>query len=174
MIKVYTGIKGNLVLFFFIAGVILFFSIFFWGIAKAAELLLPLLIVLSYLLIIIFLLVILPASFLKHLRPSLCVYSLLMSHALGVATWMMSFLFVIKTFGLAGVFLALLFQFLAPIAIAGALLKSSWDIAGHLAVWISFTYGMRFYSQWLLSLNAPKDQKKRDIIDVDAIEVRDH
>jgi hypothetical protein len=31
---------------------------------------------------------------------------------------------------------------------------------------------MRFYSQWSLNLN-PKGREKRDIIDVDAVEVRD-
>jgi len=171
MIKIYTGLKGNLIFLFFIAGLILFLSIFFYGVTKAIQLLLPLLIVLSYLLIIVFLLVILPATFLKNLRPSLCVYSMLMSHALGVSTWMVSFFFVIKSFGVGGIFLALLFQFLAPIALVGAMLKGSWAIAGHLTLWISFTYGMRFYSQWLLNLN-PRNQGKRDIIDVDAIEVQ--
>ncbi len=169
MIKVYTGLKGSMILLFFIAGVVLFLSIFFWGITKAIELLLPMLIVVSYLLIIIFLLGILPATFLKNLRPSLCVYSMLMSHVLGVATWMMSFFFVIKAFGFLGIFLALLFQFLAPIALIGAILKGSWHMAGHLLLWISFTYGMRFYSQWLLNLNS-RSHEKKDIIDVEAIE----
>ncbi len=173
MIKVYTGLKGFAFPLFFIAGMVLFLSIFFFGVAKAIELLLPLLIVVSYLLIIVFLLGILPVTFFKNLRPTLCVTSMLMSHALGVATWMMSFFFVIKAFGLGGIFLALLFQFLAPIALIGAVLKGSWAIAGHLALWISFTYGMRFYSQWLLNLNS-RNQKKGDIIDVDAVEVSDH
>ena len=83
---------------------------------------------------------------------------------------MMSFFYVIKVFGLWGVFFAFLFQFLAPLALVGAMLKGSWHIAGHLSVWIIFTYVMRFYSQWLLNLN-PKGREKRDIIDVDAIEV---
>ena len=173
MIKLYTGLKGFAVSLFFIAGVVLFFFIFSYGVAKAIQLLLPLLIVLSYLLIIVFLLGILPAAFFKDLRPSLCAYCVLMSHALGVATWMMSFFFVIKAFGFWGVFFALLFQFLAPIALAGAMLKGSWTIAGHLSLWISFTYAMRFYSRWFLNLNS-RNQKKGDIIDVDAIEVRDH
>jgi hypothetical protein len=171
MIKVYTGIKGSAVALFFIAGVVLLLSIFFWGIAKAAGLLLPLLIILSYLLIIVFVLGILPATFFKNLRPALGVYSLLMSHALGVSTWMVSFFVVVKTFGLGGIFLALLLQFLAPIAIVGAMLKDSWVYAGHLALWISFTYGMRFYSQWLLN-KTPREKDNKDIIDVDAIEVR--
>ena len=132
--------------------------------------LLPLLIVLSYLLIVVFLLGILPATFFKDLRPSLGVYSVLMSHALGAATWMMSFFYVVKAFGLWGIFFAFLFQFLAPLALVGAMLKGSWHIAGHLSAWIIFTYAMRFYSQWLLNLN-PKGREKRDIIDVDAIEV---
>ena len=78
-----------------------------------------------------------------------------------------------QSFWVGGIFLAFLFQFLAPIAIAGAMLKGSWHIAGHLSLWIGFTYGMRFYSQWLLNLN-PRHQEKGDIIDVDAVEVRDH
>ena len=171
MIKVHTGLKGLMISFFFIAGVVLFLSIFFWGITKAAELLLPLLIAVSYLLIIVFLFGVLPATFFKDLRPRLGMYSVLMSYTLGVSTWMMSFFVVIKTFGFGGIFLALLFQFLAPIAIAGAMLKGSWIIAGHLLLWICFTYGMRFYSQRLSNLN-PRDQKKGDIIDVDIIEVR--
>ncbi len=170
MIKVYTGLKGFAGPLFFIAGVVLFLSIFFFGVAKAIELLLPFLIVVSYLLIIVFLLGILLATFLKDLRPTLCVTSMVMSHALGVATWMMSFFFVIKAFGFWGVFFAFLFQFLAPIALIGAMLKGSWHIAGHLSLWISFTYVMRFYSQWLLNLNS-RDREKGDIIDVDAIEV---
>jgi len=171
MIKIYTGLKGFAVSLFFIAGVVLFVSIFFWGITKAVGLLLPLLIILSYLLIVVFLLAILPATFLKNLRPSLAVYSVLMSHALGVTTWMVSFFIVIKAFGFGGIFLAFFFQFLVPIALVGAIFKGSWAIAGHLLIWIGMTYGMRFYSQWLLSFN-PRHQEKKDIIDVDAIEVR--
>jgi len=171
MIKVYTGLKGNVIFLFFMAGAVLFLSIFFWGITKAIQLLLPLLIVVSYFLIIVFLLVILPATFFKNLRPALSVYSVLMSHVLGVVTWMVSFFIVIKSLGFWGIFLALLFQFLAPIAIAGEILKGSWVYAGHLILWTSFTYGMRFYSQWLLNLNS-RNQKKGDIIDVDAVEVR--
>jgi hypothetical protein len=170
MIKVYTGLKGFTVFLFFIGGLVLFLSIFFWGIAKAVQLLLPLLILLSYVLIIVFLLGILPATFFKDLRPSLGMYAVLMSHALGVSTWMVSFFFVIKTFGLLGIILAFLFQFLAPIAIVGAMLKGSWTIAVHLSLWIIFTFTMRFYSQWLLNLNS-RNLKKGDIIDVEAIEV---
>jgi hypothetical protein len=173
MQKVYTGLKGFAFLLFFIAGVVLFLSVLFWGFTQAVEFLLPLLIIAAYLLIAIFLLDILPATFFKDLRPSLSVYSVLMSHVLGVATWMMSFFFVIKAFGFWGIFFAFLFQFLAPLAIVGAMIKGSWHIAGHLLLWVSFTYGMRFYSQWLLSLNSP-NQKKGDIIDVDAIEVGGH
>jgi hypothetical protein len=172
MIKVYSGIKGFVVVLFFIAGAILFLSIFFWGITKAIQLLLPLLIVLPYLLIIVFLLGVLPATCFKKLRPSLGVTSMLMSHALGAAAWIMSFFYVIKTFGFWGIFFAFLFQFLAPLALVGAMLKGSWAIVGHLSLWISFTYAMRFYSQWLLNLN-PRSRKKGDIIDVDAIEVRE-
>jgi hypothetical protein len=96
---------------------------------------------------------------------------MLMSQILGVSTWMMSFFFVIKVFGFGAVILAFLFQLLAPIALIAAILKASWPIVVHLSLWISFTYGMRFYGQWLLKLN-PRNQKKSDIIDVDAIEVR--
>ena len=173
MIKVYTGFKGFAATLFFIAGAILFMSVFFWGVTKAIQLILPLLIVLSYLLIFVFLLGILPATFVKNLRPSLIVYSLLMSYVLGASTWMMSFFFVVKSFGGGGIFLALLFQFLAPIALVSAVLKSSWHIAGHLALWISFTYGMKFYSQWLSQLNPPRHQDKSNIIDVDAVEIKE-
>jgi hypothetical protein len=173
MIKVYTGLKGFTVSLFLIAGAALFLFIFFWGITKALELLLPLLIVVSYLLIIVFLLGFLPATFFKALRPSLAAYSVLMSHTLAVATWVMSFFFVVKAFGFGGIFLVFLFQFLAPIALVAAMLKGAWHIAAHLSLWISFTYGMKVYSQWLLNLN-PQNQKKRDIIDVEAIEVGDH
>jgi hypothetical protein len=170
MIKVYTGLKGFAVSLFILAGIILLFSILFWGLTKAIELLLPLLIVLSYLLIFVFVFGILPATFLKNLRPSLSVYSVLMSHALGVMTWMLSFFYVFNAFGFWGIFLTFLFQYLAPIALIAAIIRSSWQIVAHLALWISFTYGMRFYSQWLLSFNSP-DWGKGDIIDVDATEV---
>jgi hypothetical protein len=172
MIRTYTGIKGFTVFLFFIAAMVLFLSVFFYGVTKAVELLLPLLIVVSYLLIAIFLLGILPAAFFKDLRPSLSGYVVLMSHVLGVATWMMSFFFIIKAFGFWGIFFAFLFQFLAPLAIIGAMVKGAWLIAGHLLLWISFTYGMKFYSQWLLTTNS-RGRQKGDIIDVDAVEVRD-
>ena len=172
MIKVYTGLKGYLVLFFFGVGGILFLSIFFWGISKVIELFLPLLIVGSYLLIIVFLVGFLPAAFLKELRPALCVYSVWMAHALGVATWLMSFFYVIKIFGFLGMFCALLFQFLSPIALVGAILKGSWHIVWHLSLWISCTYAMKIYSQRLMTLNATV-RREKDIIDVEAVEVMD-
>jgi len=171
MIKVYTGAKSLAVLFLFIIGMLLFLSVFFWGIAKVIQLFLPLLIVVSYLLIIVFLLGVLPATFLKKVRPSLCAYSAAMSHVLGISTWVMSLMVVINTFGLGGIFFAPFFQFLPPIAIAVSIFKKAWHIVGDLTLWIGFTYGMRFYSQWLLNLN-PQRQEKSRIIDVDAIEVR--
>src|SRR5258708_39613781 len=99
MIKAYTGIKASMITLFVIGGLILFVSILFWGMARAIQLLLPLLIVFSYFLIIVFLAGILPATFLKHLRPKLYVYSILMSYMLGAATWMVSFFVVIKFLG---------------------------------------------------------------------------
>jgi hypothetical protein len=171
MIKVYTGLKGFAVTLFILAGVVLLFSILFWGITKAIELLLPLLIILSYLLIFVFVFGVLPATFVKDLRPSLSVYSVLMSHALGVMTWMMSFFYVVNAFGFWGICLTFLFQYLAPIALIAAIIRSSWHIVVHLSLWISFIYGMRFYSQWLLSFERPPGRGKGDIIDVDAIEV---
>jgi len=171
MIKAYTGLKGFTVFFFFIAGTILFLSIFFLGIAKVIELFIPLVIAVAYLLIIVFLLGILPATFFKELRGSLSVYSVIMSHILGFATWVMSFFFVVKAFGMGGVVLVFLFQFLAPIALAGAMLKGAWHTAAHLSLWICFTYAMRFYSQWLLNLH-PQDRKRGSIIDVEVVEVQ--
>jgi hypothetical protein len=170
MIRVYNGPGAGMVFFFFLAGLILFVSIFTWGMATAIQLLLPLLIVLSYALIVVFVLGILPASLFKDLRPSLISTSMLISYALGATTWMVSFFLVIKAFGFLGMFLAFLFQFLAPIALAGALLNGSWSIAAHLSLWILFTFAMRFYSQWLSGLNA-RPQKKGDVIDVEATEV---
>ena len=172
MIKTYTGLKGFAFSFFFIAGLVLVISVLVWGITNVIQLFLPLLIVLSYLLIIVFVFGFLPATALKYMRPTLRVYSALMSRALGASTWMMSFFFVIKAFGFWGIFFAFLFHYLAFIALAGAILKGSWHVAGHLAIWISFTYGMTLYSQWLLSLN-PRQQNSGDIIDVDAVEVKD-
>jgi len=168
MIKVYSGLKGLTVFLFFIAGVVLVISIFIWGLAKAAELMLPFLIVLSYLLIAVFLLVILPATFFKDLRRSLAMYCMTMSKALGVAAWMMSFFFIVKNLGFWGILFAFLFQLLAPLAIAGAVLKGAWEVAGHLLLWISFSYTMRFYSQWLLSSDGGPTQKG-DVIDIEAI-----
>ena len=156
------------ILLLIIAGTLLVISIFSWGVANVIQLLLPLLVVLSYLLIVIFLLGILPATFFKDLRPTLCMYSLLMSYTLGVTTWMVSFFFVIKTFGFWGIFFAFLLQFLAPLALAGALLKGSWQIAIHLTTWISFAYAMRFYNKWLLNLNTPNQKLRRGkIIDIE-------
>ncbi|MBF0571090.1 MAG: hypothetical protein HQL12_04395 [Candidatus Omnitrophica bacterium] len=171
MIKVYTGIKGLAIFLVCMAGIILCVSVFFWGITKVIQLFLPLLIVASYLLIIIFVLGVLPSTSIKNMRPLLGVYSFWMSHALGISTWVMSFFFVVNTVGLVGVFFGLLFEFLAPIAIVMAVLKGAGHIAGHLTLWICFTYAMRVYSQWLLNVN-PLDQGKNRIIDVDAVEVQ--
>jgi hypothetical protein len=121
-------------------------------------------------LIFVFVFGILPATFFKDLRPSLGVYSVLMSHGLGVMTWMLSFFYVFNAFGLWGIWLTFLFQYLAPVALVAAIIKSSWQIVVHLSLWISFTYGMRFYSQWLSNFNSPQ-RKRGDIIDVDAVEV---
>jgi hypothetical protein len=172
MIKVYTGIKGFAASFFFTAGLVFFIFILFWGFTKTIELILPLLIVVAYLLIIVFVLGFLPATLIRDLRPSLCRYSDLMSRVLGGATWVMSFFFVIKVFGFWGVFIAFFVQFLAPIALVAAVVQSSWHIADHLALWMSFTYGIKFYSHWLASL-IPQERKKGDIIDVDAVEVEE-
>jgi len=173
MIKVYTGYKGFVVFFLCAAGSFLFLSFFLWGISKVIQLFLPLLIISSYVLIAVFSLGFLPATIIKDLRPLLAKYSLWMAYALGISTWIMSFFFVINVFGLLGVFCALLFKFLAPIALAGAMLKGSWHAAGHLAVWIGFTYGMRYYSQWVLGLDA-RQQNKGRIIDVDAVGIDGH
>jgi hypothetical protein len=171
MIKVYTGKQGLGILFLFIAGMVLFLFVFSWGITKVLQLFLPLLIVLSYLLIVVFVLGFLPATYFKYLRPSLGVYSAIMSHALRFSTGAMSFFIVIKAFGILGILLVLSFKFLVPAAIAGAIFKGAWHIAAHLTVWISFAYGMKMYSQWLLNTNPP-GQEKGSIIDVDAIEAR--
>jgi len=125
------------------------------------------------LMILIFILGVLPSTLFTDLRPSLSAYSVLMSQALGVATWMMSFLYIVKVFGFFGIFFAFLFQFLSPLAIVTALFKGTWHMAGHLLLWIGFTYWMREYSQWVLNLS-PRGQKKGDIIDVDALEVENH
>jgi len=168
MIKIYSGLKGFTVFLFFIAGLILLLLVFFWGVTKAAECLLPLLGIVSGILIIVFLCGVLPLSFFKKLRPYLCRCSLLMSNVLGVTTWMMAFLFVITVLGFWGILFSLLFQFLAPIALMGAMLKGSWGIMGKLSLLIIFTYGMRFYSYWLSALDS-KVHKKGDIIDVELI-----
>lgn len=173
MIKVYTGKQGFTILLFFIAGMVLFLSFFFWGVTSMIQLFLPLLIILSYLLIIVFVVGFLPATYFKYLRPSLCLYSDKMSRALGIATGLMSFFIIVKAFGILGILFVFVFKFLAPIALIGAMIKGSWHIAGHLAVWISFTYGMKVYSQWLLNLN-PQGQSKGQVIDVDVIEVENH
>jgi hypothetical protein len=169
MIKIYTGTKGFLITLFFIGGVVVFLSVVCWGVAKAAELMLPVLIFFSYVLILAFIFGVLPATLVKHARPALAFYSNLISHALGVFAWMVSFFFVLKTFGFAAVFLVFLFQFLTLIALMAAVLKGSWSIAGHLAAWLCFM--IRFYRQWLSSLDS-RPKHKGKIIDVDAVEIK--
>ena len=171
MIRVYTGKKSLALFLALLAGTFLLLSLFFWGVTRIIQLFLPLLVCLSYLLIIIFVLGVLPLTSLKYMRPSLCKYSIMMSHILGASTWMMSFFIVIKAFGLLGILFIFIFKYMGPIAILGAMLKGSWHVVGHLIVWISFTYGMKYYSQWLSNFN-PLQQGKGRIIDVDAIEVR--
>jgi len=168
MIKVYTGFKGFAVSLLFIAGLVLFFALLFWGVTKVIELMLPVLVVLAYLLIAAFVVWVLPGSFLKQMRPSLSWYAVLMSQALSVITWMVSFLFVIKACGFLGIFLGCLLQLLVPVAIAGALVKGATATAENLAVWICFTYVMKFYSRWLMNINVPIKEKSQ-VIDVEIV-----
>jgi hypothetical protein len=91
---------------------------------------------------------------------------MLMSHILSATTWMFSFLFIFYNLGFWGISFFVFFQFLAPIAFMGAVLKGLWSVAGNLLLWISFTYGMRFYSLWL----GAKHQQGKDkgtIIDIE-------
>ena len=151
----------------------LFLSILFWGFTKAVELFLPLLIVVSYLLIIVFLFGFLPATFIKDLRPSLCVYSVMMSHALGFRHMDDVFFLCHQDLWILGDFLCFFISvFGTHCPCRGNAQRVLGILPGIYILWISFTYGMRFYSQWLLSLNS-REQKKGDIIDVDAIEVED-
>ncbi|MBF0503510.1 MAG: hypothetical protein HQL14_00260 [Candidatus Omnitrophica bacterium] len=168
MIKMYSGLKGIGVFLFFIAGIVFIGLVFFWGVAKAAELVLPFLGIVSAILILLFLCFVLPLSFIKKYRPHLCRYSILMSNVLGVTTWMMSFLFVIRVLGFWGILFSFLFKFLAPMALLGAGFKGSWDIAGQLSLLIVFTYAMRFYSRRLSVLDTKIHQKAR-IIDVEVV-----
>jgi len=154
------------VLFFLIAGIILLWTIFFWGVTKASELLLPLLIKASAILIIVFLLGILPLSYFNKLHSFLSSSSMLMSHILSATTWMFSFLFIFYNLGFWGIFFFVFFQFLAPIALMGAVFKGLWSIAGNLLLWIVFTYVMRFYSFRLMARHNPAT-KKDTIIDVE-------
>jgi len=174
MIKVYSGLRGFFVFFLWLAGAFLLLSFFFWGIAKVIQFFLPLVIVIAYLLIVIFVLGILPATYIKDMRPSLIAFSMAMSQALGISTGILSFFYVINYFGFLGIISLLFFKFLAPIALAGALLRGSWHIAEHLVIWISFTYAMKYYSQRLLNGNPSERHTAAQgrIIDVDVIEVK--
>lgn len=151
MNKIPGVLKSFTVFLFFIAGVVLLWAIFFWGVTKASELLLPLLIKVSAVLIMVFLFCVLPLSFFNKLHTFLSTSSMLMSRVLSATTWMFSFLFIFYNLGFWGIFFFVFFQFLAPIALMGAVLKGLWLIAGNLLLWISFTYGMRFYSFWLVA-----------------------
>ncbi|MDE1920941.1 MAG: hypothetical protein KGJ09_08160 [Candidatus Omnitrophica bacterium] len=171
MLKIYTGSKNFGFPLFFIIGTVLFLLVFFWGLTAIMEFFLPVLIVVAYLTIIVFVVGFLPATLIKPLRPTLSLYSLLMSHALGTATWILAFLFVIKAFGFFGILFAFLFKYLVFIALAGALFSNAWHVAEHLALWGGFAYGMKYYSQWLLTLDPSRPHQEGDIIDVDAREV---
>ncbi len=171
MIKVYGGLKGLAVFLFFVAGLIFILLVFIWGVTKAAGLLLPILSVISAILIVVFLGCVLPLSFVKKLRPGLIRYCILMSNVLGLTSWMMSFFFVMTTLGFWGILFSCFVQYLALIAFIGAVLKGSWNIAGKLFLWVTFTYGMRFYGRWLGALGS-KDHKKTRIIDLEAISSR--
>lgn len=167
MIKTYSGLKGLTVILLLLTGVVLVASFFFWGITKASEFLLPSLSVVSYALIVLFLLCVWPLSFMKKLRPDLSRYSSLMSKVLGVTTWMMAFLFVVTHWGFWGVFFTFLFQFLAPIALIAAMYKGAWDTVGNLFLLLSFTYVMRYFSQWLSVSKGNTRNRDSRVIDVE-------
>ena len=166
MNKIPSVLKSFTVFLFLIAGILLLWAIFFWGVTKSCELLLPLLIKICAVLIMVFLFCILPLSFFNKLLPYLSKSSMLMSHILSATTWMFSFLFIFYNLGFWGIFFFVFFQFLAPIALIGAMLKGLWSIAGNLLLWIGFTYVMRFYSLWLIA-KYKQGNEKGTIIDVE-------
>lgn len=170
MIKTYSGLKGLIFLLGLTAGIFLLVFLCGWGIAKTSELFLPGISFLCNILILIFLVAVLPLSFVGKLRPDLSRFVFGMSRILGVASWMLSFFFIMTQLGAWGIIFGFSFRFLVLIALVGTILKNSWQTGFELGVWVFFFLVMEYFSRWLAARSLRKSQSQ--IIDVEIEDVK--
>ncbi len=159
-----------------ILGVLMFLGflmipfIFIFGILKVSEFLYPIISVLAGASIGLFLLIILPLSLFKSLHNHLAGLSIIFSHIVGASVFMFSFLTIFYYLGWIAFFCMFMFQIVSPIAAIGLFFKGQWGAGFSIILGLIFTYGMRFYGIWLLTLVEKRISgefiQSKDVIDV--------
>ncbi|MCK5305815.1 MAG: hypothetical protein KAJ66_01635 [Candidatus Omnitrophica bacterium] len=159
-----------------ILGVLMFLGflmipfIFIFGILKVSEFLYPIISVLAGASIGLFLLIILPLSLFKSLHNHLAGLSIIFSHIVGASVFMFSFLTIFYYLGWIAFFFMFMFQIVSPIAAIGLFFKGQWGAGFSIILGLIFTYGMRFYGIWLLTLVEKRISgefiQSKDVIDV--------
>lgn len=135
------------------AGFILLMAFMILGVTKVSEFLYPISNILASIAILTFLLLILPLSLFKKLRPSMATISMILSWVCGANVWMFSFLVIVFYIHWMAVFALFFFPAVAPIAVIILLFKQQWIGVVAIVVGLVFTYGMRIFSFWLISLD---------------------
>ena len=161
-----SGILGVLMLLRFL----MIPFIFIFGILKVSEFLYPIISVLAGASIGLFLLIILPLSLFKSLHNHLAGLSIIFSHIVGASVFMFSFLTIFYYLGWIAFFFMFMFQIVSPIAAIGLFFKGQWGAGFSIILGLIFTYGMRFYGIWLLTLVEKRISgefiQSKDVIDV--------
>ena len=126
--------------------------IFIFGILKVSEFLYPIISVLAAASVLFFLLIILPLSLFKSLHKPLAGLTIILSFIVGASVFMFSFLTIFYYLGWIALFFMFLLHLVNPIAAIGLFLKGETALGFSIILGLIFTYGMRFYGFWLLTL----------------------
>ncbi len=136
------------------------------GLAKISEKVMPYLMAISVWCLVIFVLLILPLSLIKPLRSILSIISYIFSFVFGIFTWSLALISLWFYWGFLSIFLILFLHAFVPAAMIVLLFKGQFSVILTLLIGLILTYGMRFYSLWLGSLQFKNQESKTDIIDI--------
>ena len=136
------------------------------GLAKISEKVIPYLIMASEWCLAIFILLILPLSLIMSLRNVLSIISYIFSFVFGISTWSLALISLWFYWGFLSIFLIFFLHAFVPAAMIVLLFKGQFSVILTLLIGLILTYGMRFYSLWLGSLQFKNQESKTDIIDI--------
>lgn len=167
-----SGIRSTLLGWAIIIGILLLGGSLFLGAAKISAFLYPVFSVLAGLSISAFVALVLPLSLINKFSPFLAPTSMILSMICGATIWMFSFLVIVGYLGWIAIFLLFMFESVAPIAVMILFFKQHWYAGFSIVVGLLITYGMKFYSLWLVWLaekheNKIFSQQEGQVIDVE-------